>query len=149
MQSLAGKVAQNIGLIVLASQDLERHLKTVVAASGDASRGSIIQRHDKLERRSLGEVVAGFLRQATITGEGGKDELQAYLSRLLDRRNKVVHHFFDTYGQALEEGRETEVFADLAALHGELVQLRDAFMAVNQAWLDVLLQEEDKQTPSG
>lgn len=82
---LGSKLAHNIGLIVLASQDLEANLKFVVAASENTDTGSFIDRHKKLERRALGEVVARFLGNVTIT-EGSASDLEGYFSRLLDRR---------------------------------------------------------------
>lgn len=65
--SIGHKLAHNIGLIVLASQGLEKNLKLVVAASGDEASGSLTDRLRKLERRALGEVVARFLGNVTVT----------------------------------------------------------------------------------
>lgn len=136
--TLGGKLAHNIGLVVLASQDLERHLKMVVAASADD--GDIIARHKKLERRALGEVVSRFMKGVTVT-QGNPEALERYFTQLLDRRNRVVHHFFDTYGEALQDGRYTEVLAELGALYEELRDIARAFRGVNEAWLASLQDE--------
>jgi len=137
---IGSKLAHNIGLIVLASQDLERHLKLIVAASGPPELGTLIDRHRKLERRALGEVVARFLGNVTVT-EGSASDLEGYFSLLLDRRNKVVHHFFETYGGDLSAGRHKEVLASLAALCGELREVAKSFKSINEAMLDSLQQE--------
>lgn len=138
--SIGHKLAHNVGLIVLASQGLEKHLKLVVAASGDEASGSLTDRLRKLERRALGEVVARFLGNVTVT-EGSLADLETYFSRLLDRRNKVVHHFFETYGPDLEAGRHKEVLASLGALYGELRNMERTFQTVNEAWLEILRQD--------
>ena len=137
--SIGHKLAHNIGLIVLASQELEKNLKLVVAASGDEA-SSLTDRLRKLERRALGEVVARFLGNVTVT-EGSLADLETYFSRLLDRRNKVVHHFFETYGADLEAGRHKEVLASLGALCGELRNIERTFRTVNEAWLEILQQD--------
>jgi hypothetical protein len=137
---LGSKLAHNIGLIVLASQDLERHLKVVLAASESTEMGSVIDHHKKLERRALGEVVARFLGNVTVT-EGSASDLEGYFSRLLDRRNKVVHHFFETYGEDLTTGRHKDVLANLAALCAELREVARSFKSVNEAMLESLQQE--------
>lgn len=134
------KLAHNIGLIVLASQDLERHLKLVVAASDDHGGGAFIARHQKLERRALGELVGRLMDSATVV-EGSASDLHAYFSRLLDRRNKVVHHFSETYGDDLRAGRHGEVLASLAALCKELREVAASFERVNESWLEALQQE--------
>ena len=138
---LAGKLAHNIGLIVLESQELERHLKFVVAATDPSGDRSVIELHQKLERRSLGDVVKRFLGNVTVT-EGSVADLEAYFLSLLDRRNKVVHHFFETYGLDLEAGRGSEVLASLAALHCELRQVAITFRGVNQMFLEALQGEQ-------
>lgn len=137
---LGSKLAHNIGLIVLASQDLEANLKLVVAASESTEKGSLIDRHKKLERRALGEVVARFLGNVTVT-EGSASDLEGYFSRLLDRRNKVVHHFNETYGEDIRAGRHKDVLANLAQLYGELREVAGSFKSVNQAMLETLQQE--------
>ena len=138
--SIGSKLAHNIGLVVLASQGLERHLKMIVAASGNEAEGSLVARHNKLERRALGEVVARFLGNVTVS-EGSLADLENYFSRLLDRRNKVVHHFFETYGADLNAGRHKEVLASLGALCGELRELERAFKGVNEAYLEILQED--------
>ena len=136
----ATKLAHNIGLIVLVSQELERHLKVVVAAIEHSATKSVVQRHQKLERRPLGEVVKRFLENVTVT-EGSLTDLESYFKLLLDRRNKVVHHFFETYGKEVEAGKHTDVLADLAALYKELRVVAASFRSVNEAFLESLDEE--------
>ncbi|WP_460971686.1 hypothetical protein, partial [Novilysobacter erysipheiresistens] len=101
---------------------------------------SVIQRHQGLRRRSLGEVVKRFLANVTVT-EGSVAHLESYFQLLLDRRNNVVHHFFEVYGADLEAGKHTEVLASLAKLHGELRHVATSFRGVNRAFLESLQEE--------
>lgn len=81
------KLAHNIGLIVLVSQDLERHLKLIVAFTDSSNERPVVDRHKQLERRSLGEIVKRFLGSVTVT-EGSIEEVESCFRSLLDRRNK-------------------------------------------------------------
>ena len=139
--SFASKLAHNIGLIVLESQELERHLKVIAAASDLSATTTIIERHKKLERRSLGEVVKRFIGNVTIT-EGAVDDLENYFRLLLDRRNRVVHHFFETYAEDLNAERHTEILVDLGALHRDLREVARAFRGINEAFLESLNEEQ-------
>jgi len=139
----AAKLAHNIGLIVLESQELERHLKLVVAMSAHSVTESLLERHERLRRRSLGEVVQRLMKNATVTS-GNLEDIEAYFHQLLDRRNKVVHHFFEAYADELKAERYSEILASLAALRDELRQVSRSFRSTNQYILDNLLGE-----PSG
>lgn len=134
--SFPQKLAHNIGLIVLVSQELERNLKLLVAVT-DHSAASVVERHKQLERRSLGEVVKRLLGNVTVT-EGRVEELEGYFRSLLDRRNKIVHHFFETYADELAAGNHAGILRDLAALHGDLLAVATSFRTVNQAFLEGL-----------
>ncbi|RYG98482.1 MAG: hypothetical protein EON58_07015 [Alphaproteobacteria bacterium] len=142
--SLGSKLAHNIGLIVLASQELERHLKVLVAASDASGARSGIDLHKRLERRGLGDVVTRFLSVATIT-EGDALDLEDYFSGLLDRRNKVVHHFIETYGEDLEAGRHENVLLNLATLYDELRKSAGTLKDINLSLLEHFLAEPTLQ----
>jgi len=137
-----GKVAHNIGLIVLASQELERQIKPSSALSTLES-GDFNSRIERLERRSLGVIVKGFLRGATVE-EGDPVALTAYLNKLVERRNQVVHDFFRTYARELEAGRRKEILASLASLCRELRQLGASFGDASKAIFDLLQVESDE-----
>ena len=137
----AKKVAHNIGLIVLESQEFERNLKLLVAATEVGGDSSILERHKLLERRSLGEVVKRFWRNVTVT-EGNPEDVKAYFKHLLDRRNKVVHHFFETYAEDLNASRHAEILGNLAQLHTELRAASASFRSANQEFLDALQDEQ-------
>lgn len=139
--SIGSKLAHNVGLIVLASQELEKNLKIVAVASGQSSKDPIMKLIQKLERRSLGNVVEQFLKNVT-PDQGGMQEFKIYFSRILDKRNKVVHHFFETYGEDLNAGRHKEVLAGLAEIYLELQDLAHSFRDINEAWIKGLLQEQ-------
>jgi hypothetical protein len=134
------KIAHNIGLVVLASQELETHLKLVVALSSGVPDGDVISLHGKLQRRSLGEVVKRLLANAEVV-QGSPEDLQRYFEQLLDRRNRIVHHFFQTYRTELAAGNESAVLGDLAALHGELREVTRAFESINRTYVDALASE--------
>ena len=143
--SLGSKLAHNVGLIVLASQELERHLKVVVAMSDASAAHSVIDLHKNLERRGLGDVVGKFLSVATMA-EGDTLGLKGYFLHLLDRRNKVVHHFMETYGEDLEAGRHQKVLVDLASLCHELRESAGAFKGINLSLLQHLLDEPTRSS---
>ena len=143
--SFATKLAHNIGLIVLESQELERHLKFVVAISNHSATKSLIERHERLRNRSLGEVVKRLMGNLTVTS-GRIEDLEAYFRSLLDRRNKVVHHFFEAYADDLKAERHTEILASLAALRDELQQVSRSFRSANKNILDIWLEEQSVAT---
>lgn len=135
------KLAYNIGLIVLESQELERQLKFIAALSSQSTAKSVIERHESLGTRPLGEVVKQFIGNATITS-GSIDELENFFRSLLDRRNKVVHHFFDTYAEDLKASRHSEILANLAKIRDDLRQVARSFRSVNLEIAERLLQEQ-------
>lgn len=135
------KVAYNIGLVVLRSQYLERNLKLVLAVMDQPGGESPIHRHERLQRRPLGGVVKGFLDNVTVK-EGCADGLEAYFHSLVYRRNDVVHHFFEVYGEDLEAGNGTEVLKSLAMLCEELLHVATCFRGVNKAFMESLQGEE-------
>jgi hypothetical protein len=139
------KLAHNVGLVVLSSQHLERHLK-VLAACGDSNlSGPVSERYRRLFRRPMGEVVSIFLDSVTAT-EGSVPAMEAYLRSLLDRRNKVVHHFYETYGCELEAGRRDEVLSNLGQLVKELRAVAKALEGANRALMERLLEDDDGQS---
>lgn len=137
-----GKLAYNVGLIVLASQDLERYLKLMAAVSDSPLGGSITDRHQKLFRRPLGAVLGLFLRNLTVT-EGSPEAVNAYFHSLLDRRNKVVHHFLETYGAELSAGKHAAILQSLGQLLKELRCVTKEFRGASQAVLQLLMEPED------
>jgi len=139
--SFAGKLAHNIGLIVLESQELERHMKLLAAWIDPSTHKPFLDRHKRLERRSLGEVVKQFLSNGTVT-QGSIDDLEGFFRSLLDRRNKVVHHFFETYREELASANHSQILSNLGELFTELRDVTKSFRDVNQAIYEDLLQEE-------
>lgn len=143
--SFGTKLAHNIGLVVLESQELERHLKFIVAVSSHSATKSLTDRHRSLRNRSLGEVVKRLMDNVTVTS-GSIEDLETYFRSLLDRRNKVVHHFFEAYADDLKAERHTEILASLAALRDELRQVARAFRSINQDILHKWLEEQSVAT---
>lgn len=138
------KLAYNIGLIVLESQELERQLKFIVAVSSESTAKSANERHENLRSRPLGEVVKQLIGNTTCTS-GSIDELEAFFRSLLDRRNKVVHHFSETYGDDLKAGRHSEILASLAQICIDLRQVARSFRSVNLDLAGHFMQEQEIQ----
>lgn len=134
------KLAHNIGLIVLASQNLEKHLKFVVAITDPSADKSIIDQHKSIEKHSLGLIVKNFM----INVEGSQSDInnfKMYFEKLIDRRNKVVHHFYETYADDLKAENHSQILRSLAELCTELREVAKTFQDMNQFYLDNLLLE--------
>ncbi len=134
------KLAHNIGLIVLASQDLEKHLKFVVAITGSSEEKSIIEQHKILEKHSLGLVVKNLM--ANVEGSHTDiNNFKNYFEKLVERRNKVVHHFSEAYADQLSSEDHAQILKDLAELYNEIREATKAFQDMNQFYLNNLLLE--------
>lgn len=100
-----------IGAIVLSTQASERYLKLILPFTDtrDPSVGAALARHEKLKRRTLGELVGKFVDTATSKSE----HFQQDLAKLVDDRNMVVHHFSETFGEQLRAGDAAIVISSL------------------------------------
>lgn len=108
------KILRLVGAIILTSQDAERYLKATLpfTNSEDPSLGAALKRHDKLKRRPLGELAGKFVDATT----SDTLDFAQHLAQLVAGRNEVAHHFNETYGAKLAEGKHQEVVAALEAL---------------------------------
>lgn len=114
------RLLQLVGEIVLTSQEIEHCLKVTLpfVKSKDASLGAAIIRHEKLKKRSLGELAKILTKSSSSDSLG----FEQYLEKLVNSRNQIVHHFHDTYGPKIAAGRHKEV---IASLETQLEDLRN------------------------
>lgn len=117
-----GKVMALVGAIVLASQEAERHLKFLLpfTDSADPRLGSALARARKLEKRTLGELTGRLVEASTSDSL----DFAGWLARLVEGRNRVVHHFSETYGSQLAAGAVDEVEASLGRLLADINRYR-------------------------
>lgn len=115
------RVVYVTGAIVLCCQQIELLLKYIVPhlAQGDSNLSSVLLRHAKLERRPLGDVAGKFVEGL----EGDAEHLRAYVQRVVDRRNELVHHFTQRYGDLLRAGNHGQVLGVLRQQHEDAVGL--------------------------
>ncbi|CAG4970763.1 hypothetical protein [Novilysobacter luteus] len=111
-----------VGAIVLASQDVEGYLKVIVPfmATEEATLQSVIQTHGKLQRRMLGQLVGHFVDSTTSDTLG----FAQHMAQLVNDRNRIVHHFNDTYGAQLASGDIASVISSLQAVLGNITNFR-------------------------
>ena len=127
------RILQLVGAIVLTCQDTERYLKLTLPflSSDDDSLGAALRRHEKLKRRTLGELVGN------LTDSSSSDSLDfaKYLEQLVNTRNQIVHHFNETYEVRIASGGQKEV---IASLESQLTNLRGLRATTEQLALFVL-----------
>jgi hypothetical protein len=113
-QPIKAQLLELIGAIVLSTQDAEKYLKAIIpfTDSQDPSIRGALSRHEKLKKRTLGDLVGKFM--GTATSENA--ELEKHLAHLVDQRNKIVHHFSETYGEQLRAGESQLVIDSLRLL---------------------------------
>ena len=133
-QPMNSQLLELIGAVVLSTQDAERCLKAILpfTDSDDPSIAGALMRHEKLKKRTLGDLVGRFVSKAHSKSDG----LERHLASLVDRRNEIVHHFSDVYGQQLRDGDSKQVIATLRLLLADINAFRHALEQV------VLLQFE-------
>jgi hypothetical protein len=132
------RIVYAVGLIVLASQEIERNLKFQLPFmnSDDPAFASIFARQAKLAKKSLGDLAGQFV--ASASSDGGT--LESFMKGIVEERNQIVHHFQERFGDLLEQGRFEEVLESLRDHHAramELVRvLREMSLAIAEAMRD-------------
>jgi hypothetical protein len=140
------RVLKLIGAIVLVSQDAERYLKFVLPFKGrieDPSLRASLDSYPKLKKRTLGELTGKFLDST----ESESMDLSQHLAGLIDARNKVVHHFNETYGQRIVAGDLQFVYGSLEALLSNLKIFRSVTEQLALVVLSGLRDFTFKETP--
>ena len=132
------KIIYAVGVIVLTSQDVERHLKFLVPFmnSDDPATTSILARHAKLGKRSLGDVSGQFVGAMS----GDVEALECLVRQIVEERNEIVHHFQDRFGDLIQKGGYEEVLDALRGHHGRALDLlrvlREMSLALAEAMRD-------------
>lgn len=139
------RILQLVGAIVLTGQDVERYLKAILPFTDakDPSLGAVIRRQDKLTRRPLGEL-AGKLLEASTSDSVGFAE---HLAKLVDARNRVVHHFNEAYGAKFAAGQTREIASSLESVLLNLKAFRASLEQVALALFEALRDVMYRGTP--
>ena len=125
-----------VGKIVFCCQQVERHFKFILpfANADDPNLSSIIARHQKLTKKPMGELAGQFI----LAASGDTTDLEAFVKSIVDKRNTVVHHFFDVHGENISKGQFDTVLADLSALHEEALSLLKMLQGVSLAIFELM-----------
>ena len=112
------RILRLVGAIVLVSQDAERYLKITLPFTGSEDPGltAALRRHEKLKKRTLGELAGKFVDSTTSDSL----DFAKHMAYLVATRNQVVHHFNETYGAQLGAGSYQEVYDSLETLLANL-----------------------------
>jgi hypothetical protein len=140
METLAPsqKILCAVGAIVLTCQEIERHLKFLVPFmnADDPTAASVLARHAKLARRSLGKVAGQFVGAMS----GDIEALESHVKQVVSERNELVHHFQERYGDTLARAGHDELLEALRAQHSRalllLRALREMALAVAETMRD-------------
>jgi hypothetical protein len=127
-----------VGQIILETQEAERLFKVILPFIGrqdDPSLGGALQRARRLTRTSFGELAKKF----AAAGESN-DDFATHLQTLVDERNRVVHHFAETYGPLIAAGRNAEVSTRLRTLLANVRALHQSLAGVALVLLETMLE---------
>lgn len=110
-QAQSEKILRLIGAIVLMSQEAERCLKVALPflASDDPSLGAALRRAEKLKKRPLGDLTGHFVAASISDSPDFGDQM----AEIVAARNRVVHHFDETYGGLLAQDHHADVIVSL------------------------------------
>ena len=126
-----------VGAIVLTCQEIERHMKFLIPFTNadDPTLASILARHAKLARRSLGEVAGQFVGAMS----GDLEALESYVRQVVFERNELVHHFHERHGDTFSRDAH-ELLESLRTQHSRalllLRLLREMALAVAETMRD-------------
>ena len=130
-------LAHLIGQIVLETQEAERLFKLILPFTDEAdpSFAAALQRAKKLTRTSFGELGKKFAA-AGVSNDG----FAAHLQELADERNRVVHHFAETYGALIATGQTAAVSTRLRTLLANIRVLHRMLAGIALVMLEVMLE---------
>ena len=128
-QTDALTIQQLVGSIVLISQDAERCLKLTLPFLGASAtpHENITKQLDALQKRTLGELTGKLVDSVTSDSL----DFAQHMAYLVSTRNKVVHHFNETYGAQLGSGAHSEVIASLATYRRNLKGFRSVLQQIS------------------
>lgn len=130
------RIIYAVGAIALCCHEIEQHFKHIVpfANSGDPSLSAALKRREKLSKKPLGEVAEMFMKASSESSES----FRLLVKDVIDKRNSVIHHFYETHGSRLNEGLHEEVISDLKSQHSEAVTLLKMLRELSLALVEVM-----------
>jgi hypothetical protein len=141
------EILELIGSIVLATQEVERHLKFVLpfTDSQDPSLGGALARREKLEKVTLGSLVGQFVDAS----KSDSPNFAQHLATLVEKRNQIVHQFGETYGEQLRSGDSQQVIsllrAHLANVKSLGATLEQLVLRLSEAMRDITFRDTPEQ----
>ncbi len=108
-----------------------------------SSLGTAFDKLKKLEKRTLGELAGKFVDSST----SDTLDFAEHMASLVATRNRVVHHFNETYGVQLSSGAHQEVVASLEALLSDLKGFRTMLEQLALTVLEALRDVTFRNTP--
>jgi hypothetical protein len=144
-RSTKSELLELVGAIVLSTQDAEMYLKLILpfTDSIDPSVSGALARHEKLKKRTFGDLVVRFLDSSTSDSLA----LSKHLEDLVDQRNRIVHHFGATYGAQLRSGETSHVIGSLQTLQANVEGFRAALEQAALRLLETLRDVTLSDTP--
>ena len=111
--------------------------------SDDPSLGTALKKHERLKKKTLGELAGMFVDSTTSESL----DFAKHMAYLVATRNQIVHHFNETYGQKLTSGATQEVFDSLETLLANLRILRSTAEQIALVIFEGLRDVTFKDTP--
>lgn len=117
-----------IGALTLCYQDIERAFKLFIPFlnSDDPEWTSVFARGKAISKETLGGLSGQFVKAAS----GDTEELRKFMTDLVSRRNALVHHFPESYGDMIRAGRHEAALSKLRQQHQDALHLRRALFEV-------------------
>jgi len=145
IQRRQSEVLELIGAIVLSTQDVEGYMKVLLPFlnSNDPNLRAALSRHEKLKKRTFGELVGNFVESTSSDSRN----YAHHLATLVDQRNRIVHHFNETYGQKLRSGAAQDVVAALRTQLTNVNALRDGLAQMALHFLEAMRDTVFQDTP--
>lgn len=128
------------GKLIFCCQQIERHFKFILpfAATDDPKLSSIIARYQKMSKKTMGELAGQFV----LATSGDTATLESLVKIVVDKRNILVHHFFDEHGANISSGKTEAVLSDLTAQHEEALSLLKMLQGVSVSILELMRDSE-------
>ena len=139
------EILQLIGVIVLSTQASERYLKLVLPFTDaeDPSLSAALARANKVQRTTFGNLSKGLVNAATWKSATFKSDL----ANLVKDRNRVVHHFGETFGKQLNAGDAVSVIDSLRIIRANARSFEQAMTQLALCVLEGLRDTTFSGTP--
>ena len=117
------RIAQAIGYIVLASQELEQSLRLLGAFAGEGDWIEKNEKHQYLNKQPLGQNIKHLMSHA----EGDVGAFSAYVYQIVHKRNAIVHHYYDTFANEIAVENHQSIADALESQLSEIKKVSNAF----------------------